>query len=109
MKNQFPARDHKCQHEMNVDALRRVAIINNLSWGRDILHKSCVHVQSLQTCPTLCNPKDCNLPGSSVRGDSPGKNTRVGCHFLLQGNLPDAGIEPMSPAVQVDSLPLSKS
>ena len=25
--------------------------------------------------------------------DSPGKNTRVGCHALLQGNLPDSGIE----------------
>ena len=25
-----------------------------------------------------------------------GKNTRVGCHFLLQGNLADPGIEPMS-------------
>ena len=25
--------------------------------------------------------------------DSPRKNTRVGCHFLLQGNLPDPGIE----------------
>ena len=21
-----------------------------------------------QLCPTLCNPKDCSLPGSSVRG-----------------------------------------
>ena len=31
------------------------------------------------------NPMDCNLPGSSVHGDSPGKNTRVGCHALLQG------------------------
>ena len=26
--------------------------------------------------------------------DSPGKNTGVGCHFLLQGNLLDPGIEP---------------
>ena len=26
-----------------------------------------------------------SLPGSSVHGDSPGKNTEVGCHFLLQG------------------------
>ena len=26
----------------------------------------------------------------------PGKNTGVGCHFLLQGNLPDPGIEPAS-------------
>ena len=27
----------------------------------------------------------CSLPGSSVCGDSPGKNTGVGCHALLQG------------------------
>ena len=29
----------------------------------------------------------------------------MGCHFLLQGNLPDPGIEPRSPALQVDTLP----
>ena len=37
------------------------------------------------------------------------KNTGVGCHFLLQRNLPDPGIKPVSPAssaLQVDSLPL---
>ena len=28
---------------------------------------------------------DCSLPVSSVHGDSPGKNTGVGCHALLQG------------------------
>ena len=28
---------------------------------------------------------DCSPPGSSVHGDSPDKNTRVGCHALLQG------------------------
>ena len=27
---------------------------------------------------------DCSPPGSSVHGDSPGKNTGVGCHFRLQ-------------------------
>ena len=37
-----------------------------------------------QSCLTLCDPRDCSPPGSSVHGDSPGKNTRVGCHFLLQ-------------------------
>ena len=42
--------------------------------------------QSLQSCPILCDPMDCSLPDSSVHGDSPGKNTRVGCHFLLQGS-----------------------
>ena len=36
-----------------------------------------------QSCPTLCDP-----PGSSVHGDSPGKNTGVGCHALLQGICP---------------------
>ena len=38
-----------------------------------------------QSCPTLCDPMNCSLPGSSVHGDSPGKNTGVGCHALLQG------------------------
>ena len=36
----------------------------------------------------------------------PGKNTREGCHFLLQGIFP-IGMEPASPALQVDSLLLS--
>ena len=38
-----------------------------------------------QSCPTLCNTMDCSPPGSSVHEDSPGKNTGVGCHALLQG------------------------
>ena len=33
-------------------------------------------------CPTLCNPMDCRL---ICPWDSPGKNTGVGCHALLQG------------------------
>ena len=41
-----------------------------------------------QSCPTLCDPMDCSPPGSSVYGDSPGKNTGVGCHALLQGIFP---------------------
>ena len=38
-----------------------------------------------QSRPTLCDPIDFSPPGSSVLGDSPGKNTGVGCHALLQG------------------------
>ena len=41
-----------------------------------------------QLCPTLCDPMDCIPPGSSVHGDSPGKNTGVGCHALPQGIFP---------------------
>ena len=52
---------------------------------------------------------DCSLPGSSVHGDSPGKNPGVGCHALLQGIFPtqgsNPGIKSRSPTLQVDSLP----
>ena len=34
--------------------------------------------------PTHCDLMDCSPPGSSAHGDSPGKNTRVGCHALLR-------------------------
>ena len=51
-----------------------------------------------------CNPIDYNLPGSSVRGITPGKNTGVGCHFLPQESNSHPGIKPRSPALQADSL-----
>ena len=35
----------------------------------------CVRAKSRQLCLTLCDPVDCSPPGSSVHGDSPGKNT----------------------------------
>ena len=59
---------------------------------------------------TLCDAVDCSPPGSSVHGDSPGKNTGVGCkntHPPPPGDLPHPGIEPVSPvapALQADSL-----
>ena len=37
-----------------------------------------MYAKSFQSCPVLCDPVGCNLPGSSVHGDSPGKNTGVG-------------------------------
>ena len=41
-----------------------------------------------QSCLTLCDPMDCSPPGSSVHGDSPGKNPGMGYHVLLQGIIP---------------------
>ena len=41
--------------------------------------------------PLLCKPMNSSLPGSPVYGDSPGKNTRVGCHALLEGIFPTQG------------------
>ena len=38
----------------------------------------------IQSCATLCDPVGCSLPVSSFHGNSPGNNTRVGSHALLQ-------------------------
>ena len=62
-----------------------------------------------QSRPTLCDPVDCSPPGSSIHGIFPGKNTGVGCHFLLQGIFPTWGLNPRLWHLlywQVDSLPL---
>ena len=47
-----------------------------------------------QSCPTLCDTMDGSLPDSSVHGDSPGKNTGVGCHDLLQVIFPTQRLNP---------------
>ena len=40
---------------------------------------------------------DCSPPGSSVHGDSPGKNTGVSCHALHQGIFPTQELDPGLP------------
>ena len=60
----------------------------------------CVCVLVCQSCPTLCDPMDCNLPGSSV-------------HEILQARIQECvaisfsrgSFEPRSPELQADSLP----
>ena len=69
----------------------------------------CVRAKSLQSYPTLCDPMDRSPPGSSVHGDSPGKNSGVGCHALLQGIFPTQGSNSYPLCLlhqQADSLPL---
>ena len=58
-----------------------------------------------QLCPTLCDPMDYSPARLLCPWNSPGKNTGVGCHSLLQGNLPNPGIKPSCPGLQADSLP----
>ena len=57
-----------------------------------------------QLCLSLFDPMDSRPPGSSVHGDSPGKNTGVDCHDLLQGIFPTQGSNPDLPHLQADSL-----
>ena len=59
-----------------------------------------------QSCPTLWDPVDCSLPGSSIHGILQAKilervaisfsNTGVDCHFLLQGIFLTQGSNPGS-------------
>ena len=68
----------------------------------------CVCAQ-LPSYVQLCDPMNYNPPGCFVHGDSPAKNTRMGCHFLLQGIFLT---QPFNPHLhlhwQVGSLPLSR-
>ena len=72
---------------------------------------ACVHACSvaLVVSDSLL-PADCSPLGSSVHGDSPGKNTGVGCHALLQGIFPTKGSNSSClQHWQVGSLPLALS
>ena len=76
-----------------------------LSYNFKVLYIYTVLCLVAQICLTLCDSMDCSPPGSSIHGNSPEKNTGVGCHALFRGNLPNPRTEPWSPALQVDSLP----
>ena len=68
----------------------------------------CAHLVT-QSCQTLCDPVDCSLPGSSVHGDSPGKNTGVKKkkRILEWVAMPSSrgSSQPRSPKLQAESLP----
>ena len=55
---------------------------------------ACVWAKSLRSCPTLCDPIDWSLLGSSVHGILQGKNTGVGYRAPLQGIFPTQGSNP---------------
>ena len=61
-------------------------------------------VKLLQSCPTLCDPIDCSLPGSSVHEGFLRQEFWSGLPFPSPEDLPNPGIEPGSPALQADSL-----
>ena len=57
-----------------------------------------------QSCPAHCEPMDYSPPGSSVHGIFQAKLLEQVAIPVSQ-DLPNPGFEPMSPTVQVDSLP----
>ena len=63
----------------------------------DIINDYQVLCLVTQSCLTLCNPRDCSPPGSSVHGDSLGRNIGAGFHTLLQRIFPTQGSNPGLP------------
>ena len=57
-----------------------------------------------QSCPALCDPIDCTSQAPPSMGFSR-QDYWNGLPLSSPGDLPDAGIEPQSPALQADSLP----
>ena len=59
-----------------------------------------VKVKSLSYVRLFVTPQTVAYQASpSIHGIFPGKSTGMACHFLLQGDLPDLGIEPWSPTL----------
>ena len=69
--------------------------------GTKVPHAACVLVT--QSCLTLCGPMDPSLPGSSVHGLLQARILEYGA-ISFSRDLLKPGIEPGSPALQVDSL-----
>ena len=70
-------------------------LLASLLWLRRLNFLSALGVNVVNTCVWACavtshslRPQGLQPLGSSVYGGSPGKNTGVGCHSLLQGIIP---------------------
>ena len=94
----------------------RAEAASYLGRERPSVHRGCVVLKPtvlegcdvcLVSCVWLCDPMDCSPPGSSVHGDSPDKNTGVGCHAILQGIFLTQGSNPGLPHCRRILYPLS--
>ena len=65
----------------NGDALQS-SYLKKMPWTGESggLQSAAAAAKSLQSCLTLCDPRDSSPTGSPI----PGMNTGAGCHFLLQ-------------------------
>ena len=75
-------------HSLHLHLCSCPAVRSSCTSFLDSTHMPCclaapAAAKSLQSCPTRCDPIDCSPPGSCP-WDSLGKNTGMGCRFLLQ-------------------------
>ena len=61
-------------------------------WPRQYIFQGLLCESLTQSCPIHSNSMECSPPGLST--NSPGKNTGVGDHALLQGVFPTQGLNP---------------
>ena len=80
--------------QMNTSTKNRVKYIENKHM-----------FQSESLSPSVVSDSFDPMDHSLCPWNSPGKNIGVGSHSLFQGNLPNPGIKPGSPALQADALP----
>ena len=66
--------------------------LNNQIWSGCIHTAAAAAAKSLQSCSTLCDPKDCSPPGSSVHGILQARLPEW-VAIPSPGDLPDPGIE----------------
>ena len=64
------------------------------AWMGQKFGEEWIHVYVCALCPALCNPIHCKPTRLLCPSDSPGQNTGVGCHFLLQWIFPTQGSSP---------------
>ena len=90
------------EHFFGIFTLKSCKLEKLVIWKISIVSKIgvCTKMKVLvaQSHPTLCEPMNCSLPPLTPRilcpWVSPSKNTRVGCHSLLQGIFPNQGLSP---------------
>ena len=91
-------------HEVSASPQHRVSHKKRRLWGKHQLKRYSVKVLVTQSCLTLCNPM-VQPTRLLCPWDSPGNNTGVGGHSLLQGIFPTQGSNARSPILQADCLP----
>ena len=110
--HQWPTAAWKCSPSLVISEVQiKITlsyIISHLLKWRGCYQKyiACVCCFISESCLILYDPMDCSPRGSSVCGDSPGKNTRVGCH-ASPGDVANPGIKPGLPQCRQILYPLS--
>ena len=77
--------------------LQKIFPTEGSNLGPPVLHADSLPVEPQGKPKTDSATPWTNIPGSSVHGDSSGKNAGVGCHALLQGIFPTQGLNPGLP------------